>query len=307
MERVPADVRPIPRLVRVGALRGWYGRKQNQQLATRLIAYVFLLLGAALIVVPFAWMISTSLKTPDQLFVYPPQWIPDPVAWSNYFESWQVLPFGRFILNTVFLTALGIFAELLTESLVAYGFARYRFPGRDAIFIVLLATMMLPGVVTLVPSFLIWRFFGLIDQFDPLVLAAWTAWGPAYIFLMRQFFLTIPLELEEAARIDGASTVRIWWTIMTPLVKPVLLAVAVLTFRSYWIDNLQGPIIYINSQEKFPVVLALQFFQETLSKEAPRWDYMMAISVLMALPVLFIFFLAQRYFIEGITLSGTKG
>lgn len=270
------------------------------------ITYFLLTLGAAVIVVPLFWMVSTSLKGSDALFTYPPEWIPRPAMWSNYIEAWKMLPFGRFLFNTLFITVLAMVAELLTSSLVAYGFARFQFKGRDTLFFILLATMMLPGVVTMIPAFLIWSKLGQIDTFDPLTIGAWFAWGPAYIFMMRQFFLTIPKEMEEAAVIDGANVAQIYWHIMLPLIRPALLAIGVLSFQGNW-NNFQAPLIYLNSMEKFPMILGLKFFEQTLSKEAPMWNYMMAMSVLMAVPILGLFFSAQKYFIEGLNVGATKG
>lgn len=271
-----------------------------------LVTYFLLTLGAAIIVVPLFWMVSTSLKGPDALFTYPPEWIPRPPVWRNYIEVWRMIPLGRFLFNTVFITVLAMAAELLTTSLVAYGFARFQFPGRNTIFFILLCTMMLPGVVTMIPSFLIWARLKQVDTFVPLTVGAWFAWGPAYIFMVRQFFLTIPREMEEAAVIDGANIVQIYWHIMLPLIRPALLAIGVLAFQGNW-NNFQGPLIYLNSMDKFPLILGLKFFEQSLSKEAPMWNYMMAMSVLMALPILGLFFAAQRYFIEGLNVGATKG
>lgn len=271
-----------------------------------LVTYFLLTLGAAIIVVPLFWMVSTSLKGPDALFTYPPEWIPRPPVWRNYIEVWRMIPLGRFLFNTVFITVLAMAAELLTTSLVAYGFARFQFPGRNTIFFILLCTMMLPGVVTMIPSFLIWARLKQVDTFVPLTVGAWFDWGPAYIFMMRQFFLTIPREMEEAAVIDGANIVQIYWHIMLPLIRPALLAIGVLAFQGNW-NNFQAPLIYLNSMEKFPLILGLKFFEQSLSKEAPMWNYMMAMSVLMALPILGLFFAAQRYFIEGLNVGATKG
>ncbi|MCL4514087.1 MAG: carbohydrate ABC transporter permease [Firmicutes bacterium] len=270
------------------------------------IIFFLLGLGGAIVVVPLLWMLSTSLKGPDALFIYPPQWLPKPPVWRNYIDAWKMLPFGRFLFNTIFITVLAMVAELFTASLVAYGFARWRFPGRDVLFVILLATMMLPGAVTLIPSFLIWRNLGLLDTFDPLTVGAWFAWGPAYIFMMRQFLLTIPKEMEEAAIIDGANVAQIYWLVMLPMIRPAMLAIAVFVFQGNW-NNLQAPLIYLNSMEKFPVMLGLKFFEQSLSKEAPMWNYMMAMSVLLALPILVLFFAAQRYFIEGLNMGATKG
>lgn len=270
------------------------------------LTYFLLTLGAAVIVVPLFWMISTSLKGTDALFAYPPEWIPRPPVWRNYIDAWRMLPFGRFLLNTLFITVLAMAAELLTTSLVAYGFARFQFRGRNVLFFILLCTMMLPGVVTMIPSFLIWAKLKQVDTFVPLTVGAWFAWGPAYIFMMRQFFLTIPREMEEAAVIDGANVVQIYWHIMLPLIRPALLAIGVLAFQGNW-NNFQGPLIYLNTMENFPMILGLKFFEQSLSKEAPMWNYMMAMSVLMAVPILGLFFAAQRYFIEGLNVGGVKG
>ncbi len=272
------------------------------------LAYVLLGLGAAFALVPFIWMLSTSLKSIDQLFTFPPTWLPDPIVWRNYLDAWQALPFGIMVFNSLFVTALAMFGELSTASLVAYGFARFRFPFRNALFLLMLATMMLPWVVTLIPGFLIWRWLGLINTYDPLTVGALFAWGPFYIFLLRQFFLTVSREIEEAAIIDGANAMQVFWHVMLPLVKPVLLAVALLSFQGNW-NNFRSALIFLyNPIERFTLPLGLQFFQATLTAgEAPRWHYMMAMSTLMALPILVLFFLAQRQFIEGIQLGGVKG
>lgn len=279
---------------------------QARKLLTSFVTYFFLALGAAVVMIPLLWMISTSLKPASEVFGFPPKWIPDPPQWGNYLNAFKALPFGKFFFNTIFITILAMLAELFTTSLVAYGFSRWNFKGKNAIFIVLLGTMMLPGVVTMIPSFLLWRNLKLIDTFDPLTLGAWFAWGPAYIFMMRQFFMTIPKSMEEAAVIDGANVFQIYWHIMLPMIRPALLAIAVMSFQGNW-NNFQGPLIYLNTMDKFPVVLGLKFFEQSLSKEAPQWNYMMAMSVVMAAPILGLFFAAQKYFIEGLNVGATKG
>lgn len=288
-------------------------RRRIEFVISRLILYTLLLIGAAIILVPFLWMVSTSLKTEQQLFVWPPQWIPNPIAFENYLDAWAELgsiapglTFWRIIGNTLFITVLAMFAEMFSASIVAYGFARFHFWGRDVIFFIMLATMMIPHTLTMVPGFLIWREFGLLNTYDPLTLPAWTAWGPAYIFLLRQFFLTIPRDMEDAAIVDGANTVQTFFFVMLPLVKPAFLAIGVLSFQGNW-NNFQAPLIYLNTTQMFPLVLAIQFFQESLSKEAPKWHYMMAMSTMMAAPILALFFAAQRYFIEGLNVGAVKG
>ena len=283
-------------------------RRRRIRDQVRLIpVYVLLGVGGLFAFVPFIWMLSTSLKERQQLFVFPPTWIPDPIRFANYVEAWNALPFSAMLMNTIFVTALAMFGELASASLVAYGFARFSFPFRNALFLLMLSTMMLPWVVTLIPSFIIWRNLGQINTFDPLTVGSLFAWGPFYIFLLRQFFLTVSREIEEAAIVDGASSMQVFWHVMLPLVKPVLLAVAVLSFQGNW-NNFRGALIYLQQPlERFTMPLGLQFFQASISNEAPRWHYMMAMSGLMALPILVLFFLAQRQFIEGIQLGGVKG
>ncbi len=280
----------------------------RQKTLANIITYALLGLGAAIVLVPFLWMIRTSLTAQTRLFIFPPQLIPDPVVWRNYIEAWNALPvsFTRFTANTLFITVLAMSAEIFTCSLVAYGFARFRFPGRNILFLIMLSTMMLPGVVTLLPTFILWRELKLIDTYDPMTLGAWFAWGPSYIFLLRQFFMSLPKEIEDAARIDGANTFQIYWNIMLPLVKPALLAIAVLSFIGNW-NNFMGPLIYLNSGEKYPLIMALKFFEQSLSKEAPLFHYMMAMTTMMSFPLLLLYFLMQRTLIEGITAGAVKG
>lgn len=268
------------------------------------VIYVVVTFLAAVILVPFFWMVSTALQAEGDIFAWPPQWIPDPPQWHNFREAWMAMPFNRYLFNTVFIVALWLVAELISSTVVAYGFARFRFPGSEFIFLVLLATMMLPFHVTLIPTFLIWQKLGLTGQFDPLVLRAWTAWGPFYIFLLRQFFMTLPRELDDAAEIDGANFLQTFLHIMLPQVKPALLAVAIFAFRGYWNDFL-GPLIYLSDMKMYTLNVGMYFFMGGVN-EAPQWNYLMAMSTLVALPVVLLFFMAQRYFIEGITFTGMK-
>jgi multiple sugar transport system permease protein len=289
-----------------GPVKGQSIKRQRRWV--NFITYVLLGLGAAIVLVPFWWMVRTSFTAETRLFEYPPPFFPNPVVWKNYVEAWNALPvsFTRFTFNTLFITVLAMTAEIFTCSLVAYGFARFRFPGRNFLFILMLSTMMLPGVVTLVPTFIMWRELRLIDTYDPMTVGAWFAWGPAYIFLLRQFFMSLPKEIEEAARIDGANTFQTYWYIMLPLVKPALLAIAVLSFIGNW-NNFMGPLIYLNSGEKYPLIMALKFFEQSLSKEAPKFHYMMAMATMMSIPLLALYFFMQRTLIEGITAGAVKG
>ena len=269
--------------------------------------YLFLIIGAIFALVPFIWMVSTALKTPGQLFKFPPEWIPNPVAWGNFAEAWTALPFGAMVMNSVFVTTLAMVGELASAAVVAYGFARFNFRFRNALFLLMLSSMMLPWVVTLIPGFLIWKQFGLINTFDPLTVGALFAWGPFYVFLLRQFFMGVSKDIEEAAIVDGANALQVLWYVMLPLVRPVLLAVAVLSFQGNW-NNFKGALIYLQEPlTRFTLPLGLQFFQASMTNEAPRWNLMMSMSLLMVIPVVVLFFLAQRQFIEGIQLGGVKG
>lgn len=288
-------------------------RARTAGIVRKIITYTLLLIGAAIILIPFLWMVSTSLKTEAQLFTYPPEWIPAPLQANNYIDAWTQLnsiapglTFARILGNTLFITVLAMFAEILSAAVVAYGFARFRWKGRDVVFFIMLSTMMIPGTLTRIPGFLIWRELGLLNTYDPLTVPAWFAWGPAYIFLLRQFFLTIPRDMEDAATVDGANTVQTFLYVMLPLVKPAFLAIAVLSFQGNW-NNFEGPLIYLNTTQMFPLVLAISFFQQSLSLEAPKWHYMMAMATMMAAPILLLFFFAQRYFIEGLTVGAVKG
>jgi len=277
------------------------------------IIYILLILGALIVLIPFFYMISTSLTHSDKLYQYPFQWIPDPIMWGNYPEAFKLLAsiapgltFWRIMGNTFFITILGMVAELTAVSLVAFGFSRFSFPGRDTLFLMLLATMMLPGIITLIPVFIIWVNIGMVDTYDPLVIPAWFGGGAWAVFLLRQFFLTVPKDMEEAAAIDGANILIIFYKIMLPLVRPSLLAIGVLVFIGRW-NDFMGPLIYLYSSVKYPLVLAMKFFEASMSKEAPKWNYMMAISAVMTAPLLLIYFFAQRYFIEGLTVGAVKG
>lgn len=279
----------------------------------QVLIYALLLLCAAIVLIPFLWMISTSLKTQNQLFTGRVNFIPDPIVPENYITVWERLnsirpgmTFWRIMGNTLFITILAMFGEIFSASLVAYGFSRFRWRGRDFLFGLMLATVMIPGIVTRVPGFLIWRELGLLNTYDPLTWPSLFAWGPLYVFLMRQFFLSIPRELEEAAIIDGANVAQIYWYIMLPLIRPVLLAVGVLSFQANW-NNFQGPILYLNTPEMFPLALTMRFFDQSLSLEAPQWQYMMAMATMMSIPILILYFLAQKQFLEGINVGAVKG
>lgn len=267
-------------------------------------ALTFLTLGAVSLVMllPLYLMIVMSFRTADRAFAYPPDLWFTSVTFENYPQAlFRLLPFGLYVKNTVILAALIIVGDLLSCSLVAYGFARFRFPGRDVLFGVLLATLLMPFVVRLVPLFILFQKLGWINTFLPLVVPAFFG-TPLFIFLMRQFFLTIPPELVDAARIDGAGELAIWWRIMLPLSKPVLAAVAIFSFQNTWNDFL-GPLIFLQKAEVKTIILGLY----GLMGMQAEWQLVMAAVVAAVLPLIVIFFLFQRFFVQGITVSGLKG
>jgi len=257
--------------------------------------------GALLLVIPFLWMISTSLKPSAEIFS--PTWLPSTIEWGNYTRALTEIPVLLYARNTVFITILCIVGYLVSGSMVAYAFSRLRWPGRDAWFLVMLSTMMLPPQVTIVPSFVIFRQLGWINTYYPLIVPAFLSGWPFFIFLMRQFFLTIPQDLAEAAKIDGASHFMVYRTIMLPLAKPALATVAIFAFFLHWNDFF-GPLIYLTEDSKFTLALGLMTFA---AKHQNEWSQLMAVSIVMLLPSLVVFFLCQRYFVEGIATTGSKG
>lgn len=264
-----------------------------------------LILGSTIILAPVIWMISTSLKDPSHLFDFPPQWIPNPIRWNNYPLALKTMRFSVTFRNTIYVTFMIMISSIISSLLVAYGFARMRFPGRDLLFVTVLATMMLPAQVTMVPKFILFRILGWVDSFKPLWVPLLFG-RPFFIFLLRQFFLTIPKELDEAARIDGCSSFGILARILLPQLKPALAALTIFSFMGAW-NEFMGPLIYINSPSKWTLVLALNAFQSPLEPGVPVVHLVMAASLVVALPCVVVFFIAQKYFIEGVVLSGIKG
>jgi len=287
--------------------RHWKSRRRLKEDSRQVWLHLALVTGAVIFSLPFVWMVSTSLKTDVRIMAIPPEWIPQPLRWINYARALQFLPPETrgglmYLWNTVYVSLLSIIGVAFSASLVAYGFARLRWPGRDIIFVILLATMMLPGAVTMIPVFLIFKSLGWVDTLRPLWVPAFTG-GAFNVFLLRQFFLTIPRDLEDAAKIDGCSFLGIYWHIMVPQIKPALAAVVILTFMGAW-NNFMGPLIYISSPERMPVAYALQLYQ---SAHATEYNMLMAAATMVVMPVIVIFLLTQRYFIQGVTLTGIKG
>jgi multiple sugar transport system permease protein len=276
-------------------------RTQQRYLSQGMV-HLVLLVGLVAVMMPIAWALSTSLKDFGDLFIYPPIWIPDPPVWRNYVDAMTYVPFGTYFKNSAIITGLDIVGKLLSCSLVAFAFSRLRWWGRDTLFIVMIATLMLPPQVTLIPQFVIWKELGWVDTLVPLIAPNFFG-GPYMTFLLRQFFMSIPADLDDAARIDGCSSFGIFWRIILPLAKPALMAVTVFVFNATWNEFL-SPLIYLHSKENLTIALGLRSFQ---GEHGPEWHLVMAASLVTMLPVLLVFFFGQRYFIQGIVFTGVKG
>ena len=258
---------------------------------------------ALVLSVPFLWLISTSLKAEGREFVYPPEWIPSPIAWSNYPTALTTLPFHLYFWNTLVITAGQLAGTLLTASMGAFAFARLRFPGRGVLFTLLLSKLMLPQAVTLIPKFIIFRNLDWINTLYPLWVPWWFGGGAFNVFLLRQFLMTLPHDLDEAARIDGANSWQIYWRVLMPLSRPALITVAIFSFIRSWNDFLE-PLIYIHDEKLRTLALGLRGFQDLYRTQ---WTLMMAATAVIVAPVLVLFFACQRYFIRGIHLTGLAG
>jgi ABC-type glycerol-3-phosphate transport system permease component len=268
------------------------------------LAYGVIIVGAIIVCFPFYWQVSTSLKAPADLFRWPPLWIPFPLHFENYSEVAGVVPLGLYAANSLIIVILAILGTLISCSLAAYGFARLRFPGREVIFLILVSPMILPWAVTMLPQFVMFQRLGWYNSYLPLIVP--TFFGDAFfIFLLRQFFMTIPLELEDAARMDGAGFFGTYWRIILPMAGPVLAATAIFRFMWTWNDFF-GPLIYVSDQRLFTLPLGLAFFQGS-PRSTVQIHLLMAMAVIITLPCVLVYFIAQRWFIQGIVFTGVKG
>jgi multiple sugar transport system permease protein/sn-glycerol 3-phosphate transport system permease protein len=282
----------------------WY---QNRRVLGRLkaaLSYILLGTGSLLFLAPLFWQVTTSLKTSADTMKYPPVWLPLPPQWQNYAELFERFPFWRYAANSMFVTTLVIIGTVLSSSLAAYGFARLRMPGRDLIFLVLLSTLMLPGIVLVIPQFVLFQRLQWINTYNPLIVPAFFG-SPFSIFLLRQFFLTIPRDLEDAARIDGAGYLRIYAQIMLPLAGPALVAVAIYSFIGTWNDFFT-PLIYLSDEDKYTVSVALRYLAGSV-RSRPENHLLMAATTLSIIPCILVFLAAQRWFIQGTVITGSKG
>lgn len=276
-------------------------KKKSSAVLRRVLLYIVLILIAVIMVVPFLWMLSTSLKTQYDAVKIPPVWIPDPPQWENYVKLFTEQPMFQFMLNTIKIVFFVVLGQLFFSSLAAYSFARISFKGRNVVFFFYIATLMVPGQVTMIPTYLMFAKAGLTDNHLALILPAFfSAFG---VFLLRQFFMSLPRELEEAAEIDGCNPFMTYWRIMLPLVVPAMLTLGVFTLMNTWNDYM-GPLIYLSSPKKYTMTLGIAYFKGVYTTQ---WNLVMAGSIVSVVPILIAYLCAQKYFIEGIAFSGVKG
>jgi multiple sugar transport system permease protein len=269
----------------------------------RTLTYLILIAGAIIVSIPFLWMLSTSLKADHQIMTSELVWIPNPVRWQNYLDAVTYIPYFLYLKNTVFVSVISVIGVLMAASMSAYAFAKLRAPGSNLLFVLLLSSMMLPGQVTMIPVFVLFRNLGWYNSLKALTVPAFLGGGAFNIFLLRQFFMGIPNEIIEAAKIDGCSYWGIYWRIMLPLGKPALTTVALFTFIGTW-NDFMSPLIYLQDQSLYTIALGLQFFQSLHSTE---YALLMAAALLTSLPIVILFFFGQEHFIRGVNLEGTKG
>ena len=286
----------------------WRRRKRRREVTSKVAAYVLTSLLALLFALPFIWLVSMSFQSIRQLTKYPPEWIPNPFQWSNYpgALSYPQRPFHLFFLNTLIYTAVGTLGATLSSSFVAFGFARINWRLREMAFLLVLSTMMLPAQVTMIPQYIVFKYLGWLDSIKPLVVPLWL--GSAFnIFLLRQFFMTIPVELDEAAILDGCDYFTIWWRVIMPLAKPAVVTVVAFSIVRTW-NNFMGPLIYITSTEKMTVSLGLRIFQLMAADTGGLIEFgqIMAAATMSLIPMLILFMAAQRYFVTGIAMTGLK-
>ena len=276
--------------------------KQKTSKST-LILYIVLIIISFLYLFPFYWMLRTSVMSLDEIFKIPVVYFPGKVEFQHYKAAFSVFPLFRYLLNSLFITLLATFGAMLSSSLCAFGFSRINWKGRETVFTIVLSSMLLPAAVTLIPTFLMWRKIGVSDSYIPLIVPAWFGGGAMNIFLLRQFYRTIPREIDEAAAIDGASYLQIYWHIILPLTKPAMVVVMLFAFMASWNDFLT-PMIYLNTQSKYTISIGLQLF---MTAYQTSWNQLMAAATVAVLPCAIIFLIGQKYIVEGITITGMKG
>lgn len=285
-------------------MNGYMSKEKDKgQTVRKTLLYLFYLVGSFLMLLPFFWMISTAFKPDSEIFTLPIKWFPSSFYLQNFKRAFQVIPIFRYMLNTVYIAVLKIGGEVFVSALVAYGFARFDFKGKNLFFLILLATMMLPYEVTMIPTFMMWSYLGFSDSYVPLILPAYFG-AASFIFFLRMYFSTLPVEMEESMVVDGASYFQIFYKLVLPLTKPALLTIGLWAFLGTW-NDLLGQLIYINDPAKYTIQLGLASFSNMTGETL--WGPLMAASFLALLPVLFLLLFAQKYFVEGIKMTGIKG
>ncbi|MGO0062804.1 carbohydrate ABC transporter permease [Brevibacillus fluminis] len=268
---------------------------------SKLLGYIVVIFSTLVMIVPFLTTVFNSLKTYKQYMAFPPEWLPDPVRWSNYTQVWEQANFNAYTFNSVYVAILSVIGAILSSSMIAYAFARLRFPFRDTLFLIVLGTMMIPGIVTIIPQFIIFKNLGMVDSLTPLWFLEWLG-QPFAIFLLRQAFLGIPAEYEEAAKLDGCNPFQIYWKIYLPMAKPAMATLAVFTFMGKW-NEILSPVIYLVSEEKFTLPVGIM----SLAGQFKTNDQLLVAGALISLvPILIVFLFAEKYFVEGSKTSGLK-
>jgi multiple sugar transport system permease protein len=278
-----------------------FASQKRREEINGIIATVVLTIGSVIVLIPLIWMLSTALKSDAEIYTNS-SFVPKAWAWNNFVKAWTSAPFGTYLKNTIIITGLCLVGTLLSNSLVAYGFARIRFKGRNIIFAGVLATMMIPGIVTMIPAYILFSRIGWVGTFLPLIVPAFTG-SAYYIFLLRQSFMGIPKAYSEAAKIEGANELTIFSRIFVPMSKPVLTAITVFEFNAKW-NDFMGPLLYLSDEKKYTLQIGLRTFRGDFGME---WQKFMAASLLVLLPTIILFFFMQKYIIEGVAIGGVKG
>lgn len=278
-------------------------RKPVRMRVVNLLSYLLLVLGAVVVLIPFLWLLRSSFMTTGQIFIFPPQWIPRPFTFGNYIGAFTSVPFFRYFLNTMTIEVGVLLGVLSSGSIAAYSFARLRWKGKNFVFGAILSTLMMPYVATLIPTFEFWVRVHAVNTYIPLIVPAWFGGGAFTIFLLRQFLMTIPRELDEAAFMDGATPLQVYWYVILPLSKTAMIVVGLFTFVGVWGDFL-NPLVYLSNQNLYTLAVGLSEF---VSSYSSQWGYMMAASTAVGVPLILLFFFLQRHFIEGISITGIKG
>jgi multiple sugar transport system permease protein len=297
------SIQPQPVPARGARRAGRHGSSPHLRGLMMAVVYALLITCSVFFVIPWVWMVSTSLKSPQELALWPPVWVPNPIRWDNYLLAFQQAPFLTYTLNTLMIAIPAVIGAVVSNCMVAYGFARITWPGRNIVFAIVLATLMLPGFVTFIPLYVTFRKINWVNTYLPLIVPSFLG-NAFFIFMLRQFFMRLPDELSDAGRIDGASEWGIFWRIMLPLARPAIAVVALFQFINSWNDYF-GPLIYLNDKAKYTISLGIANMQSSYGFSNFAW--IMAATVMSVLPIIVLFFFAQRTFIEGIALTGLKG